>query len=669
MLTLEDATKKTNETRQAYAATKRANEAFWTLACAYDSGRQWAWNDLQFSKTVLRALRPITDPSREDVRVTMNLIHKDVRQCCAALAPAKIACHCEQATGDTVDLNVADLGDKMMDAWLPRIGGLQILREKERTRAVTGTAIVRRCLSASGMTKKVRRPDGSDGGIRDFDYRWSQVYPWEIVRDPSAMSTQPARDEELWIHEKPRSADWVRRYFQLDLKTDTTMGNLSDFQGSVLAAYGLTSGMSQSEVKAVLWGETYFKDPDVPDADWPWLLFWYLDPTKSGSDVVGHKLIRNPFYGLPFHLFTYDENVQAAWGYGIPHAQLAAQDLCNLAWTSVLRVMQAGNGKWAIEDGTMEKPIRMDNDIRKPIIWKRSESNRFANLAAAPTRIPPPQISSIAGAVLNLVPAWMQRAINTSDILSGITSKRGESGAAIEAKIGQAGQVLDQQRRTDDLEYQALLFGSLMDLCHPARMRLDTTRKLVGTSIPEQQILMAIRRPMRDAVKAVVLVSSQVHPQTPGEVQDSVVAMANAKLIDAPTAGWVLLEAGVGINPSQADSVRKQKIELQLMIEGQKQVVGRRDNNEWHLHVIDQFIDSPAWLSIPQDARDRINDHAALHELSQMQRQQLTMPAANGSQPDQQYQQGQPSPSASAVEAVQDAGAGGAATPAIVAAA
>lgn len=668
MLTQAEAIQRLKDTRRDYENSRRALQSFWTMAMSYDTGRQWTTQTTEFGRTILKHLPNIIDPGKIDVRVTMNVIHQHVNRIKAALSPERIASYCRPASGAIADQIAGDMGNRALARWLPRSDALSILREKDRTRVVLGTSVVRRCMTqtrthAEPVVGRDNEGQPVKGKIADYRYYLSPVFPWEIIRDPSAVTAHPARDEEIVIQEQPRSIGWLQRNFGVSPETESTMGGMMDYRGQIYNAYGMAGQyVADSKVPGVLVYEAHYKDKtdgqstDITsshEAYWRHMLLGWADPGKDRDEIHPIYFGPNPFYGLPFHFWTYDEHVQAPWGIGVPHIAIAGQDITNLAWTWLFRTMQAGSGKWVVREGTVEKPNRMlSNRIDQPIIWHGTQNN--PNWNVPPSIVSPPPINPVATDALIATPDWIQKALNLSDVMRGQTSKRGESGEAVERKIEMASATLNQLQLDDDIETQKLLYGILVDLTNPKRLRLDTAKELLGPDVPEAHLQVVLRKSMRSMVSSVVLIPGEMHPKTPEKVQDNLIALRGADIIDSDMARYAMDERGISPDIILRGSVRKQDMEIQMMIDGQESVPSIEDVHKHHLWALQRFADSPRFLTLDSAAQDRVHQHYALH-YAQLQQEMGQMPSPEP--------QAQPSPPAAAMEAA--SGAAGAVGPAV----
>ena len=615
--------------RDAHKVNRPCTETFWTLAIMYDSGKQWGYATTKHGRQHIRRLQNIVDPARSDVRVTMNTIHKDVRRITATLKPKRLKASSSAIGGSPLSHVIAATCDQLLDEWGNQIGALTLLRDKTLPQCVLGSAIIRRTITTIGKSRDLFI-DGRDKklpplNVRTFRYGWSLCYPWEILRDASANSIRFDRDEEFIAHFKPRTTAWIKRTFGVDIETETTMGDLNRFQHQIFRAGGNGGAHTgNSQDKGVLVYEAYFKDPSKivhPDErkNWAHVLFAWEDPKAAESEIKPIRFGPNPYYGQPFHMFTYDTQVQGPWARGIPHLQMQGQDLVNIAWTWSLRMMQQGSGKLMFEDGTVEKANRQfNNRLDQPITWKRLTNN-----TSAPTRLQPPQPNPLGMDVLSRTPGWMDEALNLTDVQRGVTSKRGESGEAVKLKLSEANVPLEDQRADDDMVLQDLLFSTLVDLTNPKLVRPDQLRELLGPGVPDEHLNMLLRNPIQEAIKTVNIHPTTLRWKTPAEHRDEITTLSERQIIPPEQAQWEMDKRGVSVNTLLSQARRKQTTELQLMIEGGEAPVSIGDAHVFHIRTTDEFINSEHWFLLEQDVKDSILEHRINHKKASILEQQM----------------------------------------------
>ncbi len=644
MLTLESAIERVTTTRDEYQSQRAYADALWVLQAAYDGGQQWGFLSAEAGRINIDRLPNIVDPGRSDVRLTMNYIHRDVKFLKSNLSPQRIASHCEARTGRVEDLIVRDVSDKLLERVIHDIDGLRILREMNLPRFVLGAMFVRRCMRQRRGPISLAAVGQEQMSLKTPDYYWSLVFPWEVIREVTATSFRPERDESIFIHEKPRSVDWVKQNLGVELKTQTKLGDLIDQQSRIHARGGIGYGatLARSKQPGVLVYEAYIRDPDL-DTPWPWVLMAYSDPKGLGAAIkpIGPGLHRNPFYGLPFHGFGFDQQIQAPWPRGIPLLEMHAQNMLNLSMTWLMRIMQAGCGKWLYEKSTVEDPQKaFNNRLDQAIPWTRKAG---PDPGMEPKWIAGPQINPAVIEMLRAAPRWMQDSLNLSEVQRGKTSPRGESGEAVREKLSAANIDIEDLRRDDELTISDLLYGTLADMTNPQSFRLDTAREIVGMDIPDDQIMTLLRNPVTRAITNVAVHPSTVRPTTPAEVQDQFTALATSMIIDPALAQWEMDERGISVNGLLAGARRLQLMEIQSMTVGQDALVAMTDHHAYHRETIRRFLNSPTAMTIDPLARQRILEHDANHVRAMIAEAQ----GLGAMQPPMPVQPGRPSPPAS----------------------
>jgi len=612
MLTQEEALERLRRLRKSAMANRAYYDAWWTLAKVYDHGAQWGYINRSVRGTVVRNLRAVTDPRRTDLRVTVNRIHADVTKLVAATMPERIKYDLLQRSVKYKSISIT--GKLALDRHLEEIRALDVLREKDWARYVMGTGIVRRTLAQKGKAARVR----DDLSIRNFRPGLATIFPHEIIRDPAANTLRPHENEVIYVHEKPRTTNWVARNFGVHIKTDATLGRLLEFQRQLQSAgaHGVDRGALDSREKAVIVYEAYYQDPDH-ERDWPWVLYGVLNPSdKSGMiEPLKPGLIPNPFFGLPFHHFHYDVEIQAPWARGVPHVLMQGQDIFNIGMTWMVRMMQEGSGKWRVQKGTMsstEATRMLNNRNSEPLWWTKNVPTD-----SAPDRAPPPTINPAAADMINTMPDLMKSQVNLTDVQFGQSSKRGESAAALATKLAAANEPLEMIRRNDDLEIERLLYGMYVDLTNPTRARLDQFRKLVGPDIADSRIRELVRVPPTEAISSVKVHPSTTRPQTPADVRAGIVALHSAQVFgDEPSSVRVRWEAMLRGQPVDTEMKRnydKQLIEIAMLVAGEDVRVNMSDNHDYHIRTVDGYVGQPAALALEGEQLQYLEGHRAEH--------------------------------------------------------
>ena len=624
MLKKDEAVEKLKTLRSSSAQQRAYFDSFWSLAGVYTYADQWAYIAPKDNALSVSYLRNITDPRREDIRVTMNRIHADVTRLVSELDPMRIDYELVQRS---VRYLVPKLiGKRFFDKYLKQVHALEILSEKNWARFIIGSMIVRRTLTAQGAERFVA---GGEKRVRNFQPGVALTYPSEMLRDPSASTTNMARDEEIVAQEKPRTTNWLKRYFGADVKTQSKLGQLLRFQRQFQAAggLGLDRHATASTLPAVLVQETYYQDPDEV-RPWAWAMFSYCDPSVDRDRVIplGKGLVKNPFFGLPFHPYHYDTQIASPWGRGAPHIQIAGQDILNIAITWLVRNMQAGSGKWMVEKNTMSPPekARMLNNRLDEVI-EYTKQNQYS---AAPQRTPPTQVSPAVLDFINGAPTWMKDSLNLSDVQSGKTSKRGESGGAIELKLNQANAPLEMVRRRDDRTTEDLLMGLYCDVLNPRWARLDQVREVLGEDTPDEMVRALLRDDPKKYISHVNLLPSTNRPKTPSEQQQEITTLHGQGVIDnSEDALWELMLRGVNASSDMKNAHDKQLMEInQMLHEGEYVPVYMAENHGYEKRTVAWFVSQPAAMALTEEDRELLTQHYNDHyqaEMAEMQGQQM----------------------------------------------
>ena len=626
-----EAIQKLDELRRSTQGQRHYYDSWWLMAKAYAYGSQWAYMRTGNGQrgTTLRFLRNVTDPQRTDLRVTNNKIDALITRSRASLAPSRIAYDLKPRS--TQFASVATTGRKLLDAHLDDIGALKILRNKERYRSILGCVFVRRTLRKDGLPA----PENLDGAISNFIPGWDIVPPTQILRDPSAHSIDISKDEFIFAQETPRTVQWVKQNFGVTPKTKTTLGQLVDYNRTIKATTGCTvdSFASDSREPAVLVYECYYKDSGekVP---WSKVLFSYLDTTgETGEMKPLGELKDNPFYGLPFHMFSYSPMIDSPWPRGIPHILAGTQDIHNIMVTWMMRLAQEGSGKWRYEEGTIQADQvkkMLNNRIDRPIAWHRNSPS-----AAPPDRVSPPHINPAMFDLMTSTPQWMLSSINMDAVQFGQPAgKRGESGEALNTRLGEANAVLEAMREDDDQVLRELLFGTFADLANRNHTTLGRAKELLDGYTDDESIKAIFRKPPVKTIQTVDIHPSTVRPQTRGEKKNELVQMVAAQIMPADVMLRELAKKGVGLDSSKDAAYKKQTIEISAMIEGVDSIPSMPEDHGTHIWALGLFSDSPEFETINEEAQERILAHYAAHmEAQQVLSGQSQVPPPQGTPP------------------------------------
>jgi len=631
LLTPEKALEDAKSLVKAYSSTRKYYDALWTLQILYDAGRQWAtMAEMQSGNLAVQCLPALVQRTTGmRYRVTFDKIHEMVVKLVAAISPQQIAA--APRGGHNLTSTYTRTAKRVQDEVLARIEALSHIREAMLPTHVLGTAGIRMVLRQYGGG----RGHGKDQQtLRQYEIDWANIMPWEVIRDPSATTLTPHRDEERIGHEKPRTLGWMKQHYGWAPKpedVDSTMGDLLAFQDELNAAKGMGTlpgtKAADSQAKAVMVREFYYKDPDKTNqiysetgirVDWPWMFVSWADP-KKGSDgfspvpTIGNKgLIDNPFCEMPLFFFQFDRMIDGMWPAGVPWRLMQAQDVHNISWTWLIECMQMGVPKWSVQERTVAGDI--SNDPWVPIVYKRS--NQYDQ---KPERIPGMQMPQIPAEMVAMTPQAMREALNLADVQFGKGYKRDGSGKAYEALIQQAESVPEERVTTNELTLARLLYATTVDTIRWST--LDQLRRLLGPEVPDAHIRMLLQDDPREHLSGVGVHPSTLRPKTVGQTEEHFVSLVERTVL-SPAAAVLeaYLQSGTVLDSAMRGAFEKQTSELDRILAGADDVPANiGEHHEHHIKAIQLFLDSPRGEDVPPDRMEQIVSHLVAHIVAQQQ--------------------------------------------------
>jgi len=639
-LSLTEAVKLANRVRDDSFALRDRSRVFWTLAYCYAYGQQWGFARRRGAAITAQRLRQFTNPDHPSLRLHINHVGPAIRWLRANLAPKRMVANLIPADGTPNSRSVKFAGDALLKRHLGRIGAVDVYRHANEVRLVMGTGIIRRTIQ---MTGRRRTPGGRQ--LRDFRCRWSSVFPHDIIRDPTASTTHPGKHEFIYGYEKPMSLTQARMEYPNveELKGEnvdtTTLGALMDFQHHIQSA-GMRGehGHSQfSNEPGIVVYEFYYKDA-TKGPGWHWMVPMFslhppganrgkLKPLLNPEQIQADKPLPNPFQppplddrlaalGLPFHHINYEPELIAPWGSGVPWLLKPPQDLFNIGITWYGRAQQQGGGKIIVDGTTIEKPNRQfSNRLDQVVVWKP----RVGGKSVQPFRLDPPPLTQGSTAFVDRSPDWIELALNRQRVQLGETSKRGESGQAVAAKLEAAGAPLDDIRVEDDRRLSELLWATFLDMANPRVLRPSQARRIIGDDIPPEHINALLREHPAKTTRGVKLQPGVLRPKSPEQEQEEFVNLSAQGILDALQVQRELSLRGVPINTQMRQNIEKQETELASMIGGAQADIAVDDDHRTHIFVIALLVGSTQWLALDEETQEAIEQHSALHRQTAME--------------------------------------------------
>ena len=608
-------------------------DSMWTLAMALASGNHWSY--VANSKTTSREVRRLTeiiDPNRRDCRVTMNVISRNVRRATAASKPQRISANCIPSDGSPGSTLAKHVWDSAMAKRLRAFNGLKVWRDAQYPRFVLGTSVVRRQITQAGkavnlppvdeLSELGKQPDT----LRNLEVSWARGLPFEFLRDPSCDSLGPNENEIIFAQEKPRTLEWIRQNFGVDIQTETTMGQLSNYQDQIRSVTGhkIAAFTSDSKVRGVIVYESYYQDADA-EGQWPWQLIGFLDPYNSRENgVTPIHFGRNPFCSLPFHFLTYEERLEMPWGVGMPLLMKQIQDILNLAHTATVRALLNMQDKYLIEDGTVDNIAEaLNNRIDMPLIFNR-HNNPNKHI---PSRLPASSGSPIAQEYIQSMETQAQKAVGMAGVQFGEMVKRGQSGEAYQTNVEQADIPMEDLRKDDELVLNQLLRDTLIDTYRiQYKFRPDLAQEALAAEFPPDMIQQALADDPAKTIQAVVVSPDSLRPRTSREVKEEFSEAVKNQIIPPVQAQREMIDQGGPILDSvMVEAIRKQQLEIEMMLKGQEIVdVAVSEDHATAMWVLKRYMSSPRYYALEDQQKEALVEHWAKHFRADQELQALS---------------------------------------------
>ncbi len=661
MLKVEEAIQRADDMlRQSYMPRMRheANYALW-LSYLYGAG----WSSVQmggkqvYGSNGLSVLKSNMRELDQLIRVSIPKILPRVEKIQSKLRVPRLDFMVEPASGAANDHQAAQVASARLRLFCDGANTTKALNMANWWRVAFGSIVIRRHMTPRGPGVVVRDMSGQPLGdpnnpqtVRSFNYGWSIVPTFEIIRDPAARS-QDFSEEDLIGHEKPRTLEWLDRNFP-SLKyarpeTQTTMGQLTQFQRFMASATGERFGydFSQSEAKSVMVSEWWFQDPSAPDGTWPYHLMAYrvYDGQSEQQKLRPLQFGRSAYHGLPLTHYWYTPQLIGPWGMGVVERSIALQDTANMARTILFRAMYwHGTPKYVIEQNSLADPPErsLSPDPRIPIVVMKGATKMPQRLNGGPI-----DQNTLFFAQGN--DAEMDQTLNMSPIQSGLSSKRGEAGKALELKLGQADTVLDAITGFDELADNQLLTGTLFDIIRSEPLRV--MQHLLSNRFPANHIMALKAQDVGRTLIGVKVKPDSLRAKTPAEAREDYAADITVGLIDAATARMDRYQRfGVIADSNESAALDRQKSEIGMILAGQKVQAEWGHNHPAHIRVLDGETESPAWDSYSEQQKNDLRAHRAEHwglqtataqvmqQLNPQQQggpQQQAIPAETGQEP------------------------------------
>lgn len=613
------------EVLNASHSWRAAHEALCGVHMANTYGSGWAkYGKGTRGGAAVRRLKPITGMRSADIRVSLNKTREKALEIMARLKPRVIDLRVDPATTTRDDMIVAKVAKRRMELFLEPKIPLRKLRRAVEWMVILGSSVIRRTISRRGAETRLYGEDGQlrrDEDkrlmtLRDFRVRWQVGAPHEYCRDPALAHSPDWEGEDCIGHEKPMTTDEVYRTFGVKIQTEMTIGRLMEYNSLLHkwshGAAGRQLSTHKSQRPAVMVSDWWFRDPTNPE--WTKYMIAYRDVLNKDDPSLKpvHPAGPNPYHGLPLHHLFYIPVPGCPWGMGIPACLGQHQVMYDVAVTMFLRMVMTLSGNQLIvnDDALVDKA----EDVLDRRLDRAYHIQGQYRASEAISRLQTPQLDQNVMAMLSMVPGWFDDATLTSPVLKGQTSKRGEAGKAVKAKVEQAERPL--MTVTDDMEpvVDDALTGTLVDLGHNERM--GALKKLFQREIDGRELAVyrAAFKTKRKPIGGVFVSRDSIRPRHPRESREELQEAIESGMIEGEVARWAHgIRTGEWIDPSEGDAYRNQTQEIQAILAGEKVRVATGHKHPVHMKVIDDFMEQPLWVLLPEAKQAEIEDHREEH--------------------------------------------------------
>lgn len=626
-MTGEQALKRTQQISETSEMSRASHEALCGLWLCYAYGSQWADAGRgRHGGQAMRHMRTVISANRADVRLSMNLIKPRITKLNSRLKPKRLRFRTSAASGASNDLMAAMVSEKLLETEAQRMGMLRALRKVSLWRVVLGSGLIRRTLRAVGMPVTVRDPAGQPimgknnqpKTIRSWEHGLSVDAPYEYLRDPAANDLD-FDGEDCIGHEKPMPLSEVKRNFGhlpeiASLKTNTTMGQLLEFQRFLYGAVGQTmdKGFSQSQTPAVMFGQWWLRD-DSHDAKrrWPWYLITVRNSGGEGGEDRKLQPIMfgpNPFFRLPIHHYWFHNELLQPWGRGVPSACKFPQDAVNIAFINMLRMLVShGNAKYVVEEGSLVDEISdaLTNRFDIPIVYRRD--------AKPPERMKSSPMDPSVTNIMGNAPQWLDWMLNMSPVQGGEAVKRGEASKAYEFRLQQADTPLTDISDEDELTDNELLTGLQHDLMRTET--ITTLREKLSGEFNDKQLADFLRQDPEVSGLGASVTPDSVRPKTPQEEKDAAKEFIESGLSDPLDARMTLLSrARIALSHREGVAFEKQLVENQLILGGELVEAYLAQDHVTHQYALSLEMESARFEAYSPEQRAALQEHWREHE-------------------------------------------------------
>ena len=575
-------------------------DSAWAMGIALVEGQHWineqrGGPSTSKGRSTFTVYRENSDPSVDNLRVTLNRT-RDLTEEVSAL------CRIDP-TGWEGEFTIADNGTHG--------GHIQVLLDKAIWRDYLATinlpavaAVQNEWMVTCGTGLLKAIPD------KENEFGWDIVHAAldRMVWDPANRSPDIATHNE-WADSCAWPAEDVTRAYGIyfDEKKLPSLGSLRAFTNTVGAIRGIDMPwQSESQTPGVLLTEYYSQR---------WKKLSIFVHTGVGANQA--KMVwsgPNPYGACPYLKRDLGTSLLHPWGIGVPFRVKADQKIYNIVMTSIVQhLVTASAVRWIYEENTVRNPSEAFSPrVGGPIAFSPSRTDS----PFEPRMVQPPNMNSTAWQLANMMPTLMDDMMHIRPVMLGYSSRRGESGQALAAKVAQAGRFYTQLVEIDDVRTARFLTHHNRVICNQLN-RLPRLLQAVGTRLENVLLERARKGTIIGQEVKLGLPPGSIQPRTPQEKQAMTLQLASLKVLDAEEIKYQLFQqTGTPVTSDQDKAIANAAMENEMFLSGisAQQIDAKNYEPHWpHIYTHKQLIQERHSNGIPDAVIREVQWHIADH--------------------------------------------------------
>lgn len=598
--------------------TALKDRVHWAVQQLYFEGKQWARQASTASDPRIRILKNIMDPSRPDVRVTLNLVTSTTRKIDSKVSPNDIPFEFQPAGSSCPEDHIlADLAECYMRKKMEAVDFLSTYDWSSFQRCILGTHLI----------KAVYRSGPEDeNGYQDRNWTLCNVDPWQITLDPANHNPDIAEHHQWVIH------TYVMPTSQLNARFKTNIESLGDYGQLAVESsfYNTLSGepvsttARDSKTPANLIHELYYGDEPGK-----YTHLYIMVRTKEGKLQMiwpsGDVRTPSPWPGLPFLKLDLWPRSSSPWGKGVPGELINVQDIQNLSVTNLMRYLVHGSWfKWIAPKNALTTESRkaiLNNKMGGLIEYNQTYDQPKIDI------VRPPELPKTAPNLLAMMPNLADKYSGLSDLAWGDLQAR-QPFKAVNSAMEAGDSIISNTVKRDALRLKRFLMTlTYFPVVHKTVFEVE---KYVGKEFTPEQIALFLMQDPNEPTISTVIVPGSLMPKTPRQIMQEQLTWLQSGVLDRFDLRFNLFKTtGMAISSTDEDSLRLAMEENRKMMRGEPIQAWPHDQHEIHYLVHQMAYNNRATrFRLGGEVMNLLSQHMTEHEEALQVKQMAT--ATNG---------------------------------------